>query len=304
MSFFLLGAAKCGTSSLHYYLNQHPHIYMSEPKEPIFFEAEFHKGIEYYYKTYFAGRTNETFLGESRHRNLYLPYVPLRIAKTFPKAKLIVILRNPIDRAYSHYFHRKIYGYEKLSFEDAISLDLQRIKKNIQINTQDEIQKYVNGLYNNTSLYIRSYVDSGYYSEQIERYLKYFSREQMFITFIDDFKEEPQKEFNKLIDFLGAEPCHGNVEFEIINKKKSKAYQYVKMILAKNEKFSMFLNSFVTDKFKNSIRNNFSKLEEQVTGKKEIKKETRVWLSSHYRPYNKRLEELTGRNLSRWDEKY
>ena len=303
INFFVLGAAKCGTSSVYNYLSQHPDIYMSMPKEPIFFEAEYHKGTEYYFKTYFTGRKSEYFLGESRHRNLYLPYIPSRIAETFPNAKLIVILRNPIDRAYSHYFHRRAHGYENLSFEDAIELDSQRINKGMLINTEEEIEKYVKALKNNTSLYIRTYLDSGYYSEQIERYLKYFQKDQMYITFIDEFKKEPRKEYIKLLNFLGIGTCPDGIKFEVINKKKSKLYMSVHKGLTGNQKLRALLNFFLTDQIKDSVQNLASLFEHQLFKKKEIKKETRIWLSLHYKPYNKRLEEITGRDLSHWDEK-
>jgi len=118
--FFILGAAKCGTSSLYYYLDQHPEILMSTPKETLFFEKEYHQGVDYFRSKYFPNYNGETFLGEARHRNLYLPYIPDRLAKSFPDAKLIIMLRNPVDRAYSHYVHCKNRGIEALNFKDAI----------------------------------------------------------------------------------------------------------------------------------------------------------------------------------------
>ena len=94
--FFVLGAAKCGTTSLYYYLNQHPDILMSTPKETLFFEKEYHKGVEYFLNKHFPNYKGEAFLGEGRHRNLYLPYVPERIAASYSDAKLIVILRKGV----------------------------------------------------------------------------------------------------------------------------------------------------------------------------------------------------------------
>ncbi len=78
-SFFVLGAAKCGTTSLHDYLAQHSDICMSSPKEPFYFEAEQLRGAGWYRSRYFAHWRGEPIVGESRHRNLYLPWVPERI---------------------------------------------------------------------------------------------------------------------------------------------------------------------------------------------------------------------------------
>jgi hypothetical protein len=89
-SFFILGAAKCGTTSLHGYFGQHPEICVSEPKEPLYFESEYERGVSYYFNRYFGHWSGEPIVGDARHRNLYLPYVPDRIFRYNPSARLIV----------------------------------------------------------------------------------------------------------------------------------------------------------------------------------------------------------------------
>ena len=84
-SLFVLGAAKSATTALHDYLGQHPDIFMSDPKEPFYFEAEYGLGSAFYFQRYFSNWRGERIVGESRHRNLYLPYVPDRIYSTTPK---------------------------------------------------------------------------------------------------------------------------------------------------------------------------------------------------------------------------
>lgn len=102
-SFFILGAAKCGTTSLHAYLGQHPDVCVSDPKEPFFFEAEFDRGATYYFNRYFSHWAGERIVGEARHRNLYMPYIPERILRFNPRARLIICVRNPTERAISHW---------------------------------------------------------------------------------------------------------------------------------------------------------------------------------------------------------
>src|SRR5687768_11767835 len=90
-NFLILGAARSGTTTLHEYLPLHPDVYMSMPKEPLFFEAEYRRGLDYYWRTYFRGWRGQQLVGEARVANLLLPFVVDRIAESVPDAKLIVI---------------------------------------------------------------------------------------------------------------------------------------------------------------------------------------------------------------------
>jgi hypothetical protein len=139
---FVLGAAKCATSTLHVYLGRMDDVCMSKPKEPFFFEAEFEKGLDYYRQAYFSHWRGERIIGESRHRNLYLPFVPERIKGINPNAKLIVLVRNPIDRAFSHWFHNFSRNSENLDFAHAIQADWQRIESGLQYESEEEIEKH------------------------------------------------------------------------------------------------------------------------------------------------------------------
>lgn len=293
--FFILGAAKCGTTSLYFYLNQHPQILMSSPKETVFFEKEYEKGLEYYLKTYFPHRTNELLLGDARHRNLYLPYVPRRIANFLPDAKLIVILRNPVDRAYSHYIHRKVRGVEPLSFKEAIKRDMEHIEKGEYINTKQEIKNYIDQLDSDgSSLLYRTYIDCGYYAEQIERYLKYFNKEQLLIVFFDDLIKNNKKLFHQLLSFLDNRLSLIDIDFSVRNKRTNKLYLSIAKILSRCPS----AESLIPPKIKN-IFLHFT--EYLIPREAKMNKETRSWLISHYLEHNKKLEVLTGRNLSSWN---
>lgn len=103
-NFLIVGAARAGTTSLYYYLKQHPDVFMSPKKEIDFFDVDknFEKGLDWY-ERYFEGYTGQKAIGEASPLYMYLEKVPKRIAKVIPDVKLIFILRNPVDRAYSHY---------------------------------------------------------------------------------------------------------------------------------------------------------------------------------------------------------
>ena len=94
--FFILGAAKAGTTSLFELLKLHPDVFMSSPKEPFFFEYEYEKGLGFYSRTYFRGWNGQKRIGEARVSHLLLPFVPGRIRASRPEARLIAILRDPV----------------------------------------------------------------------------------------------------------------------------------------------------------------------------------------------------------------
>lgn len=304
--FFILGAAKCGTSSLFYYLDQHPEIYIADKKEPFFFEKEFDKGYEYYWKTYFSNWKGEKLVGDARHRNLYLPYIPVRIAKIFPNTKLIVIVRNPIDRAYSHYNHRKVRRIEKGSFEDAIAKDLKRIEKYDFINSKDKIAEYSKNLKPDGSSLHSTIIDSGYYAEQIERYLKYFKRNQLHIVFLEDLKFNNKDTYFNILKFLDDKLSLYTPDFSIKNKRTPRLYNFFDRYLYSPLKINKIIPKILKlqfYKFSDFFENKMNKKNLKMNKKNlKMKVETRAMLISHYKEHNKKLEKLTERDLSHWDK--
>jgi len=204
-SFFVLGAAKSGTTSLHLYLDQHPEIFMSKPKEPIFFEAEYERGAQFYYNKYFGGWKGERSVGESRHRNLYLPFVPARICSYNPESRLIVLLRNPAQRAVSHWWQWWTRDLELLSPEAAFDADLARIEAGIAVVTPEEVVRYAKELTQDVQRRHRTYIDSGYYFDQLQRYLQFFRRDQLHIILFEEFIGEPVESLRRLFQFLGVD---------------------------------------------------------------------------------------------------
>jgi len=205
-SFFVVGAAKSGTTSLHVYLDQHPDIFMSKPKEPFFFEAEYERGPEYYYRRYFGGWKGQREVGESRHRNLYLPYIPARIHRYNPEARIIAILRNPAERAVSHWWHWYARGKESLGLFDALQADLERIRSGATVWTPDKIKAYAANAGDEGQGTDRTYLDTGYYLEQLMRYEGLFGRSKMHVVLADDLFHEPQKTMAGIFSFLGVDP--------------------------------------------------------------------------------------------------
>ena len=203
--FYIIGAAKSGTSSLYTALTQHPGIIDRIDKEIHFFDypQKRNKGIAYY-KAHFLPEFQKKQISK---RLGYAPlegdatpfmfhfWIPKWLFDVNPHAKLIAILRNPIDRAFSAYYHNRYRGREPLSFEDAIALETDRVKEeaeNLKRDPQASIYHY--------STF--SYLGRGRYYEQLIRWLNFFSKDQIYVISFEDFVNDQSKICSQLFDFL------------------------------------------------------------------------------------------------------
>src|SRR5215471_836450 len=203
-NFFLVGASRAGTTSLWQHLIEHPDIYMPTgamaEKEPCHFCEVTPRWASAYrdrkrYLALFTQAGGRRAVGEGSTPYLVAPEVPGRIRATYPDAKVIVILRNPTDRAFSLYRYLCLIGAEWVSsFEKALDVEPSRMR--------DERFKYGNPLW--YALY--EYFHSGLYSSQIERYLSVFPSEQVKIILFDDLEAEPLRVTRDVYTFLGVDP--------------------------------------------------------------------------------------------------
>jgi hypothetical protein len=188
--FIIAGAQKSGTTSLHNYLARHRQVYLPmHPQELHFFDHDphFRQGMSYYQPFFEPAEAEQISLGQTSPLYIYDPKVPPRIVNVLPQVKLIFILRNPVDRAYSHYWHSVKKGYESLSFEEALKTEPTRLKQDFESR-----RRY-------------SYVDRGYYCRQLERFLQHFAREQLLILLTEDLSQETAKIIDQCCDFLAIE---------------------------------------------------------------------------------------------------
>ena len=191
-NFMCLGAAKSGTTTLYDILRQHSEIYIPSFKEPHFFDIpeNFDNGLRWYEKTYFK-KVDKKIIADFTPSYLFDENAPKRIFESLGEdMKFLVIFRNPVDRAYSHYLHSKRDDYENEDFEEALELEVSRLKK------YKDQSDYL--------LYLRhSYLQQGLYSEMLDRYLQYFSLDNfLFIHFEDEFMKDRDFTIRKILDFL------------------------------------------------------------------------------------------------------
>jgi len=216
--FFILGAARSGTTSLASYLASHPDVLLSTPKEPRFFEAEYEKGLDYYWSTYFAAWRGEAAVGEARVANLFLPYVPQRIHESAPDARLIAILREPGQRAYSHWWLRRCSGTELRSFRRAVAEEEERLAAGIRFPGEGGEERW--RAFQARRHEVRDvsiYLECGYYAEQLRRYLDLFDRRRLKVLLLDDLRRDPERVVHETWQFLGVDPTVATPRFAAHN---------------------------------------------------------------------------------------
>jgi len=198
----IVGAQKCGTTSMHNWLGQHPYICMSDPKEPQYFEREYWKGIEFYKEKYFSHYNGETHCGEARVHNLIIKYVPERVKETFPDAKIIIMVRNPIHRYISAWNHFRVMrpGREIKTLNEAISEDefTQQFNPNPAFQSEEE---FCTKLDPAGGPYDCAYLETGVYIDHIRRWSEWFGGVKV-VVMEDLFR--PHKVYNEVLDFIGA----------------------------------------------------------------------------------------------------
>ena len=294
-NFLILGAAKCGTTSLHYYVDQHPQVYMSEPKEPRFFEMEYSKGVDFYWNTYFGDWSGEPAVGEASPRNLYLPYVPERIRKELPEARLVAILRNPVERALSGWWMAYSLGLEKLSFEDAIRSNMQLLESGFSFGGEEGESLWRDAIiWGETPRPVRyrSYLDIGYYAVQLRRYLRLFPRSQMKILFFEDLCKDPQSLTASIWDFVGVEADYRLPDTSPRMVATPRAGLPL-LRIARATQTRRLIPKF--------LRRLAARLFAELGRKPKIDPALREWLVAHYYEHNRELEQIVERDLSHWD---
>jgi len=191
VDFLIIGAAKCGTTSLYNYLIQHPQVLPAIQKEVHYFDFNYYRGLDWY-KNQFPEKVASKIIGEASPFYLYHPLVPEKVFKLLPQTKLIILLRDPVERAISDYFYTK----PGMDFESALQKEVEIVKPELdKINNKQSydinlIRKY-------------SYLTRGIYIEQIKRWRQYFAQEQMLILIYEDLCNDPKDTVNKVFKFLG-----------------------------------------------------------------------------------------------------
>ncbi len=213
-NFIIIGAQKCGSTSLYNYIIQHPGIVRSHVQEIHYFDNGLTRDVDAYAKGERWYRSNfplasemaggkQTF--ECSPLYIYHPLVPKRIANLLPQIKLVALLRNPVERAISHYFHEQRKGRETLPVMDAFLAEPDRLA------VLEESSDYKSKAFLN-----HSYLRRGRYAEQLQRYLEYFERKQILVINSELLFDEPSEALRRVFEFVDLDSS-----FEVPNLKPS-----------------------------------------------------------------------------------
>lgn len=210
---FIVGAPKSGTTSLYDYLAGHPDVFMSPIKEPIYFAPDVQAGFKHRFRfgddeaAYLAlydGARSEKYRGEASTRYLASPAAPRLIHEFDPGARIIVMLRNPIDFVYALHNERVSQQAEDVAdFEEALALDDERREGR-------HLPRGSNALGS-------VYRDNAMFGRQMERWYAEFPREQVHVIVFDDFARDTPGEFRKVLEFLAIDPTYRPAAFAIVN---------------------------------------------------------------------------------------
>jgi Sulfotransferase domain len=219
--YLIIGAQRAGTTSLFKYLVRHPAV--GRPflgKGAHFFDTNYSEDLDRY-RAYFPTRAYKWYVKAFRRMNFvtgegspyYLahPHAPYRIAQALPDVKLIALLRDPVERAYSHYQHEVARGFEDLTFEEAIEQEPSRLSGELERMRGDSS-------YNSFGLQHHTYLARGLYSEQLEVWYRLFPKDQILILSSEDLFGAPDRTYREALAFLGL-PALSLDEYEVFNPR-------------------------------------------------------------------------------------
>ena len=211
--FLILGVQRGGTTSLYHYLSAHPQISTSVIKEIHYFDLYYDCG-DNWYGAHFAPpwwlTLRGALAGEATPYYLYTPAAAARVAALIPDVRLIVLLREPVRRAYSQYHMAVRQGMETYSFSEATEREANRLQT--ERDTLGEEAAYAKG----RSHRHHSYTSRGHYAEQLATWFEHFPREQFLILESEEFFAQPVRTCNEVQDFLGL-PHHDLPTYRTLN---------------------------------------------------------------------------------------
>lgn len=219
--FLIIGGQRCGTTSLYNYLLGHPQVLAPLVKEPQFFTYQWTRGTSWYraqFPTNLRRRSPRPGGGravtfEATPYYLFHPCAAERAATVLPAAKLVVLLRDPVERAYSHYQHSVRQHMESVPFDEALELEPARL-------AGEEERLRADSTYHGTNHRVFSYLARGLYADQLERWLPHFPRESMLILRSEDLFTDPARTFRETLGFLGLPPWEP-AEFRVHTKRSA-----------------------------------------------------------------------------------
>ena len=284
---FIVGAPKSGTTLLYHFLNNHPEAFMSEPKETNFFSyVPIKKQKLYYdaekiqtfdqYEQLFSQAKDRKIIGEGSVSYLFYPNVAHDLFKYNPEANIIVLLRNPVERALSHFLMDSRLGFIQDSAEDIF---------------------YKNSKHKNAHLWFQQVFELGLYSTQLKRYFEYFPEKQIHIFFYDEIKKDTNAFFQEVCNKL--ELSHVEFNFSSSNRNVFEAPKGKAIAsLYKSERLRQLSKFLFPKSLVGKIKETFFTKEKPTFSEQFLKD-----LTLYYADSIRELEQMLDRPLDQWKSK-
>lgn len=278
-----MGVQKAGTSTLHDILKQHPDLRLPEYKETHFFrdDDKFEKGLDHYFDYYFS-KQKQAITGEIDPEYSYFPGCAERIHKAFGDIKVIFILRNPLERAYSHYLMSQRRGIETLSFEEALHQESNRLDT----------------FYNRIHF---SYRDRGNYHDQVMRYENIFGPSNVKVFLFEEFIRNKVETVNSITDFIGLKPYKFNYDIQSNPASEPKS-KLIRDFIYKDSTLKKAVGKVIpSKKMKDKIMLNLNKANLKEATKIPLEqKERKSIYNIFFREQVEQIETKLGKNLPNW----
>lgn len=287
-NFLGIGAAKAGTTTIYDILKQHPQVFLPQIKEVHYFDyqSNYNKGFDWYVNTAFNDvPSNSIAIGEITPNYLFGKNVFERIFDKLGRIKIFVVLRNPIERAYSQYNMLHARGIEDLTFEEAIEKEAERIER-----SESDYYRY-------------SYISQGYYAEQLPNFFEKFGKQNVKVILFEDFVREREKVITDLLEFLGVKESN-KVDLNLDIKSNTAGeprIKFVDYLLYKSELRKEIKKFIPNDGLRRRLKRKIQFLNRKESTSQKLATEKMLYLNNKfYKKDIRKLEALIDKDLSHW----
>lgn len=297
-NFLVGGPPKCASTSLYFYLKQHPDIFMSPVKQTRFFSEKYNEGTQFYVNTYFSEKKSERMAGEATPGYFCYPFVVERIHNFNPEMKLIFCFRNPVERAFSGWNMRIENGTEKLPFQQALKENLKQ-RESVTFLTEPDTPQWKETL-NHTNNSYRLYIEGSLYAFNLKHYYRFFRPEQIKIIFIDALKNDFEGTMKSIFSFLGV-----NENYVVENAAQQHTARTGKIksagsLLRKAKRISGSIHKILPKSFKQKLLNTMFTKSSAEGSKAKLTHEDRLVAYEIFKDDIAELEQLLNTDLSHW----
>jgi len=287
----IAGAPKCGTTSLKYYLGQHPEISTHTQLEMLYFTMDeaYQKGYQNAFSRYFkADKATQSVIMAKNVAIIYLPEAMLRLHEHNSDVQVVIALRHPVDRAYSAYWYARRNGWEDLlTFEEAIAAEPVRIRNNL-VKLQGSV-----------------YLERSLYANHLAHLFQVFNKDHVHIYLLEDIIRDPINVCQSLFKMFDLDPTFIPDIKQRQNKASLPRYKTLHWLLSSGHPFPTYMRRLIRRlipaRYGDRIKIGLDGINEKDFKPPRMALETRTQLIDYFKPYNAELSSMLSRDLSFWD---